>query len=62
MKKPKIRWPAVLGVVISIGGLASHPEILALLPEKAAVIVSAVGVVIQALTKPIIREEHERHL
>lgn len=59
-RKGKIRWGGFLGFVVSVGSLLSHPEILALLPEKAALIGSAVGIVIQTVTKQPVRREHER--
>jgi uncharacterized membrane protein YfcA len=43
----------VLSALVSVGGLLSHPEILNLLPEKYAVVMSAVGVVLQAITKGV---------
>lgn len=43
----------VVSALVAIGGLLSHPEILNLLPEKYAVIVSAIGVLLQAITKGV---------
>jgi len=43
----------LLSALVSIAGLLSHPEILNLLPEKYAVIMSAAGVVLQAITKGV---------
>lgn len=42
-----------LSALIAIAGLLSHPEILNLLPEKYAVILSAVGVILQSVTKGV---------
>lgn len=60
-KKGTFRWTAVLGFCVSVGSLLSHPEILALLPENLAVIGSAIGIVIQTLTKQPVRKEHEKY-
>lgn len=59
-RKGRIRWGGLLGFVVSVGSLLGHPEILALLPEKAALIGSALGIVIQTLTKQPIRKPDER--
>ncbi len=55
----RIRLPALGGVLVSVGGLLAHPEILNFLPEKWAVAVSAVGIAIQAVTKAITRTPEE---
>lgn len=60
MKHVHINWAGVLGVVVSVGSLLSHPEILNLLPERWAVIGSAIGVAIQALTNPAARTYQAR--
>lgn len=55
----RIRLPALGGLLVSLGGLAAHPEILGLLPEKAAILVSVIGAAIQAYTKAIARTPEE---
>lgn len=49
----KVNWGGVLGAVTSVVGILSHPEVLAVLPEKIALIVSGVGIILQAVSKPV---------
>jgi hypothetical protein len=55
----RIRLPALGGILVSVGGLLSHPEILNLLPEKWALVASASGILIQAVTKALVRTPEE---
>lgn len=51
MKKDKL--PAILMLLVSVISLASHPEILNLLPEKWAFIGSAIGILGQGFTRAL---------
>lgn len=55
MKKflAKIHWTAVVGIVTTLAGLVSLPEVSGLLPGDVATKVIAAGAVIQAVTKAI---------
>lgn len=46
-----------VALVISVAGIMTHPEILGLLPEKWAVAVSGIGIILQAITKSLINEQ-----
>lgn len=58
-RKIRVRWGGLIGLVVSAGALLSQPEILALLPEKVALICSAAGMVIQAVTKQPVKRVDE---
>jgi len=60
VRKPKVRLPAILSALVTVAGILSLPEVLALLPKDAAVTVVAIGAALQAITKPVTRKEHER--
>lgn len=47
---------AILALMVSLAGLLSHPEVLGLLSEEWAAVVSALGIALQALTKAINEE------
>lgn len=49
----RIHWPAVLSALITVAGIATSPAVLALLPLKAAAIVTAVGAVLQSVTNGV---------
>lgn len=49
----RLHLPALGGLLVSLAGLAAHPEVLALLPEKAALAVSVIGAAWQAYTRGI---------
>jgi hypothetical protein len=59
-RKPKFRWGALASALVTVAGVIASPAVLALLPAKAAVAVSFIGVACQAITKPVARAEHER--
>lgn len=60
MSKGRIRWSAVLSAAVTVVGVLSDPHVLALLPAKAAAVVTVAGVVLQAITKPVHRTAEER--
>src|SRR5512135_2944553 len=47
------KWPMILGVLTTISGICSDPNLLNLLPQKYSVVLTAIGAVILAITKPI---------
>lgn len=49
----RIHWPGVVGILTTLGGVISLPEVLALLPSKTAAMLIAVGAVVQAVTRPV---------
>lgn len=53
MTTMKLHWPAVLGVLTTLAGVASSPAVLGVLPAKWAVVVTTTGALIQALTKAL---------
>ena len=57
MKKFRIHWPAVVSALVTFAGIASSPAILALLPAKTALIVTAAGAVCQAVTKSVTKTD-----
>jgi len=64
-KKPKWRWTALVTAATTIGGvvlqLVTNPQIVAALPGKLAVAATVLGAIGQAITKPAVRDEQERH-
>lgn len=52
----KSREFAFLGLVISLAGLLSRPEILAIIPAEYSNLVTAVGIIIQTLAKQLVGE------
>lgn len=44
---------ALIALLISLSGLALHPEILGVLPSKVATFVSLIGIVLQTFAKSI---------
>lgn len=53
----KSKLPAIIAILVSVGGLLTHPEILGLLPEKIALSLSALGIVLQAISKGLLGEK-----
>lgn len=51
-----INYQAVLALILSIAGLASHPEVLNLLPESWAAGLTLLGIVAQAVTQQVARQ------
>lgn len=49
----KLHTAGMLAALVTLAGLASEPAILNVLPEKYAHILTAVGIVLQAITKGI---------
>lgn len=41
---------------ISIVGLLSHPEVLNILPENFAAAISVIGIILQALSKSVVKD------
>jgi type IV secretory pathway VirB3-like protein len=60
MRKRKIRVSAILGAAVTACGIIGGPAGTAIIGAKASAIVSLVGVVIQAVTKPAVRRDSER--
>lgn len=59
-RKGKIRWGTVFAAVAGVVGVLGDPAVLGYLPHGAASAVAAAGVIVAALKKSIVREEHER--
>lgn len=57
MKMPKLHWPGILSGLVTIVGVAASPAVFALLPVKAATLVTVAGAVLQGLTKPVAKKE-----
>lgn len=55
MKRRRLHWPGILSALTTFVGLASLPEVLALLPKPASLVVIAVGAVLQAVTDPPVK-------
>lgn len=53
---------AILALLVSIGGLTAHPEVMGLLPEKWALAVTIIGIIAQAFTQQVARTPSERVL
>lgn len=53
----KLGW---ISLIISLAGMMTHPEILGLLPERWAVGISFLGMLLQAITKRIWGYEPEK--
>lgn len=49
-----ISIPGILGGLTALLGALSHPEVLALLPAKAATAVTVSGILIASVTKPVV--------
>ena len=47
------KWPTILGILSAIAGVCSDPNILNLLPQKYSAILTGIGIVILAITKPV---------
>lgn len=64
-RKPKIRWSALTGVLTTLGGIAvtvvTHPDVIQATATRVGVSVAVVGAVVQAITKALVRDEHERY-
>jgi hypothetical protein len=56
----KFNLKAVLALLVSVIGFLSHPEILGLLPEKVAIIITALGMAMQAFAQQIARHPVNR--
>lgn len=54
-------WKALIALLISIGGLASHPELLNIFPEKVSIMISVIGVIAQGFTKELARKDYTRN-
>lgn len=63
-RKSKFRLPAIGGVLATLGGmavaLATDPTIIATAAGKLGVSAVLLGSVVQAVVKPLKREDHER--
>ena len=49
----KSKTAALIALLIAVAGLATHPDILGLLPEKWSFIVSGFGAFLQAITRSL---------
>jgi hypothetical protein len=50
-----VNWQAIAAMLISIGGLTAHPELLGFLPEWLSLTLTIAGIVGQALTQQVAR-------
>ena len=50
-----VNWQAIAALLVSIGGLATHPQFLNVLPPWASLTLTVVGLVGQAFTQQIAR-------
>lgn len=51
------KWAGWIALLIAIAGIMTHPEILGLVPEKVAIVISSLGIMLQALTRSIVPKE-----
>lgn len=49
----KINWNSIGALITSVVGIVSHPEVAALLPEKVALVLSGIGIIWQAMARPV---------
>lgn len=49
----RINLAGLGSAAIAILGLLSHPEILGLFPEKYAIVISAIGIALQSITRGV---------
>lgn len=59
-RKSKIRWGTLLVAITGIAAVLGEPAIAGLVPEKYSHMIATISVVILALKKHVVREEHER--
>lgn len=63
-RKPKVRRGALGAVLATLGGIAvtiaSDPTIIASAAGKIGISAALLGAVVQAITKPVTRQAHER--
>lgn len=52
----KSKTAAFIAILVAVSGLLMHPDILGVLPEKWAVVVSGVGILLQAITRSVISD------
>lgn len=64
MRKGKIRWAALGAFAAKLGSIAlvvvSDPAVIASLAGKVGVSVAVATSIVQAVTKPVVRKDHER--
>lgn len=60
IRKSKIRWGAVINAVVGVAAALSDPHVLGFLPEQLTKPVTIACLVIAAVKKSVVREEHER--
>lgn len=59
-RKGKIRWGTAFWTVVGVVSALGDPDVLAYLPAKIAAPVAGAAVVVLALKKALLRDEHER--
>lgn len=53
----KINWKSIGAGAVSVFGIVSSPVVAGMLPAKAAAVVAAVGIVLQAFTHPVAQSQ-----
>lgn len=60
MRKGKIRWGALLTAVTGVVAVLGDPDVLGYLPARLSAPIAIAAVVVAAVKKSVVREEHER--
>lgn len=59
-RKGKIRWGTVLTAAVGVVAALGDPDVLGYLPPKVAAPVAIAALIVSAVKKAAVREEHER--